>query len=327
MHGDLCRIPFEILLTEPTSEDDRHSEWTFLVRGYDVAYVHSGTVFRDLRLANDQEKPRSGKGPDFVTYAYPYEADVEEEFVDGDQDSDAPTKRSYLDDDRSTREPLYYSAREVLDIARLFVSNAAEEQRIKRAEELLEEDRYSLHEDASEIESERFRVNLRKRASEAALKQDSEAMKARILHLSCHGQADLDTPRFSRLILSRSKELEEETGEDGYLFFRDLIRLKLDVELLVLAACETNAGTRSPLEGITSLSRAGLVAGARAVISTLWKVDDKDSRSLLVDFYRNWIEKGHSRIHALSEAKRQAIRNNRSMHTWAGYQLWDVEVE
>jgi hypothetical protein len=107
-------------------------------------------------------------------------------------------------------------------------------------------------------------------------------------------------------VLARSKEIEDATGEDGYLYVNELKERRLAADLLVLSACGTNDGTRSPVEGITGLSRAGLVAGARSVLSTLWPVGDAAARELMVDFYR-WIDGKGTRIHALCDAKRAAI--------------------
>jgi CHAT domain-containing protein len=128
-------------------------------------------------------------------------------------------------------------------------------------------------------------------------------------------------------VLTRSKRLEDATGEDGYVYVRDMKQRRLMADLLVLSACGTNDGTRSPVEGITGLTRAGLVAGARAVLSTLWPVEDAAARELMLDFYRRWIQGGQTRIHALCEAKRAAIGKGLPMGTWSSYTLFDVEVE
>jgi CHAT domain-containing protein len=160
-------------------------------------------------------------------------------------------------------------------------------------------------------------------ANEKALKTREDVRRATVLHLACHAQADLSSPALSHLLLSQSPRLAAETGEDGFVTLRELRDLDLGAELLVLSACETNAGTLRPFEGIAGLSRAGLAAGARAVVSTLWRVGDSAAGELLVSFYRGWLRDGFTRTKALAEAKREAIGKGMALKDWSGFTLWD----
>lgn len=108
---------------------------------------------------------------------------------------------------------------------------------------------------------------------------------------------------------------------------RDLIQMDLGCELLVLSACETSQGKQVEFEDASSLARAGLVAGATAVLSTLWKVSDRDSRDFIIEFYRKWIQEGRTRVAALAEAKRAALRAGRPPSSWAPFVLWDGVVK
>ncbi len=74
-------------------------------------------------------------------------------------------------------------------------------------------------------------------------------------------------------------------------------------ELAVLSACDTNVGERRAGQGVASLQRALQMAGARSVITSLWKVPDEATKELMLDFYRRmWIEK-KPKWQALWEAK------------------------
>ncbi len=65
------------------------------------------------------------------------------------------------------------------------------------------------------------------------------------------------------------------TSDDGILTADEIAYLPLQgCELMVLSACETNVGKVAGGEGILGLQRSFQLAGARSVISSLWKVDD-----------------------------------------------------
>jgi CHAT domain-containing protein/tetratricopeptide (TPR) repeat protein len=79
-------------------------------------------------------------------------------------------------------------------------------------------------------------------------------------------------------------------------------------ELVVLSACDTNVGLRRAGQGVASLQKALHMAGARSVITSLWRVPDEATRELMVDFYRRiWVEK-KPKAQALWEAKSK-LRN------------------
>jgi CHAT domain-containing protein len=74
-------------------------------------------------------------------------------------------------------------------------------------------------------------------------------------------------------------------------------------ELVVLSACDTNVGERRAGQGVASLQKALQMAGARSVITSLWKVPDEATKDLMLDFYRRlWVEK-KPKHQALWEAK------------------------
>ena len=99
-------------------------------------------------------------------------------------------------------------------------------------------------------------------------------------------------------------------------------------ELAVLSACDTNVGERRAGQGVASLQKALHMAGARSVITSLWKVPDEATSELMLDFYRRlWVEK-KPKHQALWEAK-QRLRNARdergeplyTVRDWAAWVL------
>jgi CHAT domain-containing protein/tetratricopeptide (TPR) repeat protein len=76
-------------------------------------------------------------------------------------------------------------------------------------------------------------------------------------------------------------------------------------ELAVLSACDTHVGERRAGQGVNSLQKALHMAGARTVITSLWKVPDEATKELMLDFYeRIWLER-EPKARALWNAKKR----------------------
>lgn len=91
--------------------------------------------------------------------------------------------------------------------------------------------------------------------------------------------------------------------EDGLLTAEDVSGMDLlETELVVLSACETGLGQIRIGEGVFGLRRAFLLAGAKTLLISLWKVPDEETQELMVDFYGR-ILSGQSRTDALREAQ------------------------
>lgn len=98
------------------------------------------------------------------------------------------------------------------------------------------------------------------------------APRADIIHLATHTEIDLENPFASRLVLAGG----------GSVTSREILDLDLSgVRLVVLSACEAGAGSVSASEGVLSLARAFLAAGADHVIANLWAVEDEETAPLM----------------------------------------------
>jgi CHAT domain-containing protein/tetratricopeptide (TPR) repeat protein len=103
----------------------------------------------------------------------------------------------------------------------------------------------------------------------------------------------------------------EDTGGKGYHLsladFRDEPRINLSgVELLTLSGCDTALGSKTDSDGreVDSLGFVGQMKGAKAVLATLWQVDDASVATLMETFYRLWTTPpGMTKSEALRQAQ------------------------
>jgi CHAT domain-containing protein len=108
----------------------------------------------------------------------------------------------------------------------------------------------------------------------------------------------------SGLVLAGANQPAAVGRDDGVLTALEVGQLNLDgVELATLSACETGLGRMTQGEGVFGLQRAFQIAGAKSVVSTLWRVNDDATRVLMADFYKNLWEKKLSKIEALRQAQ------------------------
>jgi len=103
----------------------------------------------------------------------------------------------------------------------------------------------------------------------------------------------------------------------------DIYSLDLSAELTVLSACQTALGKDIKGEGLIGLTHSFMSAGSNTVVATLWKVDDKATYVLMVDFYKSMLEKGMSPAAALRSAKLKMMRDKQwsAPYYWAGFVL------
>lgn len=122
-------------------------------------------------------------------------------------------------------------------------------------------------------------VLVREAATEAAVKAQPLS-EYRVLHLAAHGIVSTKVPARSALVLRPSE------AEDGLLQAREILNLRLNASLVTLSACDTSTGTAQGQDGVASLVRPFVAAGARAVVANLWAADDTFSAAMMREFYQ-----------------------------------------
>ena len=108
-------------------------------------------------------------------------------------------------------------------------------------------------------------------------------------------------------------------AEDGILTAQDVLCLELAAtELVVLSACETALGEVRSNEGVLGLRQAFVLAGAKRLVMSLWKVPDRQTQELMEDFYRRLLS-GQSRAEALREAQLALKENYPQPYYWGAF--------
>ncbi|MEX0273130.1 MAG: CHAT domain-containing protein, partial [Flavobacteriaceae bacterium] len=139
-----------------------------------------------------------------------------------------------------------------------------------------------------------------------------------MLHLATHAVFNNHQPEYSYLAFAPD-------GQERLLFVKDLYNLELNMDMVTLSACETALGDLKRGEGFIGLASGFFYAGAKSITSTLWKVNDASTASLMGDFYET-LAKGHTKGVALQKAQKLFLKRNADNarahpYYWSGFVL------
>lgn len=132
----------------------------------------------------------------------------------------------------------------------------------------------------------------------------SQAAEYGVIHLAMHGVLDPRTPMLSSLVFTENRD----SSENNFLQAYEISRLNLNADLVVLSACETGYGEFKQGEGIVSLARSFMYAGASSLIVSLWQVNDFATSEIMKNLYLNLAD-GMNKDEALRKAKLQYIKS------------------
>jgi len=294
-HGILYFIPFEALISIPIQYD--HSlKIPYIINNFSIKYHYSVSLWYSSINKTPNIKNPFKYNYDFIGFAPVFINDNSNNIC-----SDTIEKENDLlafNEFGSPIEPLPYSGEEVQSIYSLFRQHG------KKA-------RSFLFQTATE---ENFKTNIK---------------QAKYVHLATHGLINYSEPFLSGLLFYNSnlnpeyfnRNNPDVNTNDGILYLNELYGLDINAKLIIISACESGTGKLEKSEGIMSMTRGLLFAGAKNIIISLYKVPDKHTKDLMFEFYQKMLL-GYPYAEALRLAKLELINKNSSFpKIWSSFIL------
>ncbi len=161
-----------------------------------------------------------------------------------------------------------------------------------------------------------------------------------ILHFATHSLTDVGAPASAwglfefpqpaevvnpllRSVVALSGASRTQAGEeDGLLTGLEIQSLHLaGTKLVVLSSCSSGRGKETDGQGILGLRSAFALAGAAALITTLWPADDKSSQQFMKFFYSHLgAASGPAEALRLAQIDLMTKTGYKEPYYWAGYQ-------
>jgi CHAT domain-containing protein len=130
-----------------------------------------------------------------------------------------------------------------------------------------------------------------------------------------HSVSDSINSKYSYLLF----DSHPDTGGDGKLYNYEISLARINSPMVVLSACNSGSGTLYHGEGLMSLARGFILAGASSVIKTAWEVNDETSAEIISRFYKH-LSEGKPKDEAMRLAKLGYLEN--APPVWSGPYFW-----
>ncbi len=132
---------------------------------------------------------------------------------------------------------------------------------------------------------------------------------ARFIHIATHGMFRPERPMLSAIRFA-----------DRWLNLYDFYDFTLDAELVVLSTCESGIAGVTASDEVFGLTRGLLYAGARAMVTSQWRVNDAATTTFMDCFY-GALSAGTSPAAAMQQAMRTVRETKPHPYYWAPFFL------
>ncbi|MGB0930365.1 MAG: CHAT domain-containing protein, partial [Chitinophagales bacterium] len=324
-HAELHYLPFETLIISEASTSMPYKDMDYLLNYCQISYHYSATL---LHLDLQKQEMKEEQAPAEITFTgfapvYTSSSNAQKQALETLQTEYATAvSRSEAVRSDGTWMPLLHSKIEVENIAQLFEEKGLQSQAF-------------LYETAN-------KSNL-----------EEQIGNSRFVLIAAHGIVNDEYPELSGLVLAENtmddrrrttnvvenspsfekhgdiwngeeeRNVEEMTVEDCILNMKEVAMIPMKADLVVLSSCESGIGELHKGEGMMAINRGFLASGAKNVVSTLFKVNDRASSELTQLLFAN-ILKGESYSIALQKAKLELLKKKKdvSPKMWSGFVLF-----
>ncbi len=137
------------------------------------------------------------------------------------------------------------------------------------------------------------------------------------LHLAMHAIVNQENSNQSALYFNANTQ-----DSTQFLTVQEIYNLPIKTNLLVMSACNTNAGAMVNGEGVFSLARAFRYAGCPNIVASLWPVGDRASSEIMRGFYQS-LYADFPKAEALQLAQISFIETAKNPHPyyWSSFVL------
>jgi len=297
-HSNLYKIPYEALLSQKPGKEAQtdFTKLDYLLNRFEISYHYSATLYLNSLNKADKLLAESWRKDNlFIGFAPVFSDEANNGYILA---SNIPTfDLAYADEsdvrsitlDGKRFKELQYSEKEVENIIKMYEK--------KRSEAI-----GFFHTDATE---NNFKSNVG---------------KYKYVHIATHGIINDEKPQLSGIIFSQPTD--SVYTEDGILYSNETYNLDLNTDLVVLSSCESGIGKLVLGEGLMALTRGFLYSGTSNIVVSLWKVSDKHTSQLMVEFYKNILDE-KSYASSLREAKLKMIESEGTAFpkSWSSFVL------
>lgn len=291
-HDILYKIPFEALFANSPKKGGKvdYGELDYLIKRFTISYHHSATLYLNSLKRLGGVLAEENQSNRFIGFAPVFRENDETGYTLASKDLPilSSGSKNWLPSvgvDGKNFSELEYSENEVRSIIGLFNQGNSKGY---------------------------FYAN----ATEGAFKKSIK--DCGIVHIASHSFINEEHPRLSGVVFAQPTE--STASEDGILYAGEVYNLDMDADLVVLSSCESGLGKLIRGEGMMALTRGFIYSGANNVIFSLWKVSDKHTSELMIEFYRQMVS-GKTYAESLRQAKLKSIANPATSRprSWASF--------